>query len=70
MKNLTTKQKRNLLTELILLKNDCGYHVADFIGRPLNYFNYDKVQEVIKSTIIEWEGMNGCEYSSPYSLEA
>lgn len=71
MKNLTTKQKRNLLTQLIILQDFCGYDASEVAGRPLSYFNFDKVQVIIKELIVEWENINGCEYTTPYvySLE-
>lgn len=71
MKTLTTNQKRNLLTQLIILQDSCGYDAGGIVGRPLSYFNFDKVQAIVKTLIAEWEEINGCEYSTPYvySLE-
>lgn len=68
MKNLTPTQKRNLLSELVALQNACGYDFSGFIGRPLNYWNYEKIQSLIDKHIKEWEESNDCEYY-PYYLE-
>lgn len=67
MKNLTPTEKRNLLTDLILLKNSCGYDITPFIGYPLTRFDFDKVQNVINLLAKEYEEINGCEYSFTYS---
>jgi hypothetical protein len=67
MKNLTPTEKRNLLTDLILLKNACGYDLTPFIGYPLTRFDFDKVQNVINLLAKEYEEINGCEYSFIYS---
>jgi hypothetical protein len=68
MANLTPTQKRNLLSELVALQHSCGYDFRGFIGRPLNYWNYEKIQSIINDLTKEWEESNGCEYY-PYYLE-
>jgi hypothetical protein len=68
MANLTPTQKRNLLAELISLKNSCGYDIASVIGYPLSRYNFEKIKSNIDELIKEWEESNGCEYY-PYYLE-
>ena len=68
MKNLTPTQKRNLLAELVALKYSNGYNISGFLGRPLNFWDYDKIKSSISDLIKEWEECNGCEYY-PYYLE-
>lgn len=44
---LTPTEKRSLLTELIELMVHTGYDISDLIGRPLYYFDYDKIKQSI-----------------------
>jgi hypothetical protein len=67
MKKLTPTQKRNLLAELISLKNSCCYDFSDYMGKPLSRFDFEKVQNSISNLAIEFEEINGCEYSFTYS---
>lgn len=67
MKNLTPKQKRNLLAELITLKSSCGYCIAGYMGKPLSNFDFEKIQNSINKFALEFEEINGCEYSFTYS---
>lgn len=67
MKNLTPTQKRNLLAELISLKNSCGYEISYYMGKPLSRFDFEKVQNTINELALEFEEINGCEYCFTYS---
>lgn len=67
MKNLTPTQKRNLLADLITLKSVCGYNISMFMGKSLNYFDYEKVQNSINELLIEYYESNGCEFALTYS---
>ena len=42
------KEKRQLLVDLIELHVRYGYDITPFVGRPLSYFDYNKVKESIK----------------------
>jgi hypothetical protein len=67
MENLTPKQKRNLLADLITLKSSCGYDISGYMGKPLSYYDFNKVQNGINELANEFLESNGCEYSFTYS---
>ena len=69
MENLTPTQKRKMLSELVCLKNSCGYDITHLMGYPLNKFDFNKVKNSIQILINEWQEINSCEYESPYAYE-
>ena len=46
---MTTKEKKELLVTFIEKHVQYGYSIIDFVGKPLSYFDYDKVREQIIS---------------------
>lgn len=44
---MSTKEKKELLATFIEKHVQCGYSIVEFIGKPLSYFDYDKVKERI-----------------------
>ena len=44
---MKTQEKKQLIASVIekLVLN--GYDITPFIGKPLNYFNYDKVKKLL-----------------------
>lgn len=58
MKKYTIPQKRALLVRLIELYIFCGYGIADTVGRPFSYFNFEKVEETIARLETEKELIN------------
>jgi|688.fasta_scaffold125538_1 hypothetical protein len=67
MENLTTTEKRNLLADLIVLKSSCGYDISGFMGKPLSYYNFEKVQNGINELANEYFEINGSEFCFTYS---
>ncbi|QHB40951.1 hypothetical protein HWC99_gp20 [Flavobacterium phage vB_FspS_tant8-1] len=41
-------EKRKLLVEMIELMIFCGYDITNHVGRPLSYFDFEKVQQFIE----------------------
>ena len=54
---MTSKEKKELLREMITLMVYTGYDFADYLGKPLSYFNYDGVKNYIKKLQSEYEKM-------------
>lgn len=48
MGNLKPKEKRQILAEFIEKNVMHQYDIAPYMGKPLSYFDYDKVKEMIK----------------------
>lgn len=46
---MSNKEKRKLIAELIELYVKNGYSIEDIVCRPLNYFNFELVQQRIIS---------------------
>ena len=48
VKNMKTKEKKQLLKEVIekLVLN--GYDIIDFIGKPLSYYDFEKVKKLLE----------------------
>lgn len=44
----TLKQKYFLLSSLVELHVFCGYSIVPLIGKPLSYFDFDKVSNSIR----------------------
>lgn len=44
---MTPTEKKTILSKFIEKRVQCGYSIVEFMGKPLSYFNYDKVQEQI-----------------------
>lgn len=44
----TLKEKKAMLVRLCELSVLCGYPIDGLMGRPLRYFDYDKVQSAIE----------------------
>jgi len=55
--NLSLKEKKQLLARLIELHILTGYSIIGFIGKPLSYFDFDKVNYQIKLMENEYEKM-------------
>lgn len=68
MQNLTPKQKRNLLSELLFLKSRLGYDISPLVGYPLSRYNFDAINTNVNLLIAEWEYSNEHKYE-PYYLE-
>lgn len=47
-KRLNTRQKRNLLANLIELHVQAGYDISWVFGKPLSDFDYDEVKKGIE----------------------
>jgi hypothetical protein len=45
---MTPQEKKKLLSELVWLMVYTGYDISSLMGKPLNFFDYDKVKEHIK----------------------
>lgn len=54
---MTAKEKKELLREMITLMVYTGYDFADYMGKPLSYFNYDGVKKYIKELQSEYDKM-------------
>ena len=54
---MTAKEKKELLREMITLMVYTGYDFADYMGKPLSYFNYDGVKKYIKELQSELDKM-------------
>ena len=48
VKNMKTAEKKQLIKEVIekLVMN--GYDIIEFIGKPLSYWDYEKVKKLLK----------------------
>ena len=48
VKNMKTTEKKQLLKEVIekLVLN--GYDIIDFIGKPLSYYDFEKVKKLLE----------------------
>lgn len=44
---MTIKEKKELLVTFIEKHVQYGYSIFDFVGKPLSYFDYDKLREQI-----------------------
>ncbi|GEM_PF-3220801 len=40
-------EKKKLLAEFIEKNVQCGFSIIEYIGKPLNYFDYGKIKERI-----------------------
>jgi hypothetical protein len=45
---MTPKEKKELLRTMIELMVHTGYDIAPYMGKPLSYYDYDKVKKSIK----------------------
>jgi hypothetical protein len=52
---MTPKEKRKLLARLFFLLIQTGYDIEDLIGKPLSYFDYDKIKLRILQLEKEYE---------------
>jgi hypothetical protein len=62
MKTYTLKQRYALLATLIELNIYCGYSIIPLIGRPLSYFDFEKVENSISNLQIEKRQIDGHDY--------
>lgn len=46
---MTTKEKKQTLAEFIELHVQCGFEIIEYMGKPLSYFDFEKVK-----TRIQW----------------
>jgi hypothetical protein len=53
MNKYTLRQKYYLLATLIEKRIYCGYSITDLIGKPLSYFDFDKISDSISKIQIE-----------------
>lgn len=53
MKKYTLKQRYHLLATLIELRVFCGYSIVDLIGKPLSYFDFEKIEIAIHKMQLE-----------------
>lgn len=51
----TIKEKRKILSEYITLLVRLGYDIQPLMGKSLAYFDFEKVQKVIKNLEIQLE---------------
>ena len=54
MKTRTTKEKRELLSRFIELQVLLGYPIQTFIGRPLNYYDYDRIEQAVAAKELQY----------------
>ena len=45
---MTTTEKKQLIASVIEKLVLHGYDITPFIGKPLNYFNYEKVKKLLE----------------------
>lgn len=55
MSKLNTKTKRKILTRYTELLVYAGYDISHLFGKPLSYFDYIKIIDLIKKLEIEVE---------------
>jgi len=55
--NMNRKEKLKLLARLIELSVQLGEDITPLIGRPISYFDWDKVSVNISEKEIEYEKM-------------
>ena len=48
VKNMTTTEKKQLIASVIEKLVLHGYDITPFIGKPLSYFNYEKVKKLLE----------------------
>jgi len=48
-------EKIKLLADFIEKHVQCGYSIEGFVGKPLSYFDYDKVQTRINWLVEEYQ---------------
>lgn len=54
---MTPKKKTQLLARLIELSVQLGEDISPLIGKPLSYFDWDKVSANVEKKEIEYENM-------------
>lgn len=72
MKKLTTEMKRLMLIDAINLSYKTGNLNLVLVGRPLSYYNFDKVLELIKELNqenIDQGGDDFFEYKENYPFQ-
>jgi len=52
---MTPLEKRKLLVKMIELMVFTGYDFSDYVGKPLSYFDFDKVKSAIKKYQKEYD---------------
>ncbi|WP_157983134.1 hypothetical protein [Psychroflexus aestuariivivens] len=45
---MKAKEKKQLLIHCIELHVQCGYSIEQFIGKPVSYFDMDKIQNRVE----------------------
>ena len=58
----TLKQKKQLLLDLIVLEYKLGYSIADRVGKPYSYYNYDAVSTFVNKLKAEYLKDNGYDF--------
>ena len=48
VKNMKTTEKKQLIASVIEKLVLHGYDITPFIGKPLSYFNYEKVKKLLE----------------------
>lgn len=61
---LSTQYKRTMLRDYIFILNSMGYEVRDLIGKPLSYFNFTYIYNLIYICNEEFFKNNKCYYFS------
>jgi hypothetical protein len=52
---MTPLEKRKLLVKLVELMLYTGYDISDLMGRPLSYFDFEKIKVAIKKYQKEYD---------------
>lgn len=51
---MTPKQKRKILANFIEKQVQCGYSIEEYMGKPLSFFDYAKLEIRTKQMIKEF----------------
>ena len=61
---LKTQDKIILLRTLIEIEINLGYDISNLIGKPLSYFNWDGVADLLQERMSEYKKNNKVEYGN------
>lgn len=59
-----SQDKLLLLRTLIEIEIQLGYDITNLIGRPLSYFDWDKVANLLELRMVEFKETYNYEYGS------
>ena len=59
-----SNDKRLILRQLIEIEIQLGYDISDLIGRPLSYFDWDGVAQLLEERMKEYKENEGVDYGS------